>query len=53
MNNRVLFVISLLAFGALAFCGDNGTTGEPIVPGPAAVIPFLGGLLINLRRRKK
>jgi len=53
MNNRLLLVLCLLTFGALAFCGDNGTMGEPVVPGPAAVIPFLGGLLMNLRRRKK
>ncbi len=53
MNNRLLLVLCLLAFGAVAFCGGKGEMGEGAVPGPAAVIPFLGGLLMNLRRRKK
>lgn len=52
MNNRLILVICLLAFGAMALCQQKAA-GVGVVPGPAAVIPFLGGLLMNLRRRNK
>ena len=53
MSNRLLFVLCLLAFGAIALCDGRGNLGESSVPGPAAVIPFLGGLLMNLKRKRK
>lgn len=47
MNNKLMLVVCVLALSAMALCAESA------VPSPAAALPFIGGFILSLKRRRK